>query len=76
MRVLNIVHKYLMKKSCLSVLLLLVSWCAAVPLLQPSEAVQTPVSGEFPAQLLQGSENFNLAIDSFGDSRGNFGPCG
>jgi hypothetical protein len=53
-----------------------VSWCAAVPLLQPSEAVQTPVSGEFPAQLLQGSENFNLAIDSFGDSRGNFGPCG
>jgi hypothetical protein len=65
-----------MKKSCVSVLLLLLTWFAAVPLLQPSDSVQTPAPGEFPAQLLQGSENFNLAIDSSGDSRGNFGPCG
>jgi hypothetical protein len=30
----------------------------------------------FPAQLLEGAEKFNLAIDVFGDLRGNFGPCG
>ncbi len=48
----------------------------AAPALRPSSAFQAPAAAELPAQILQGSENFNLAIDAFGDSRGNFGPCG
>ncbi len=38
----------------------------------PQESVPT----KFPEQLLQGTDNFNLAIDIYSDARGNFGPCG
>ncbi len=48
----------------------------AAPALRPAGAFQAPAAAELPAQILQGLENFNLAIDAFGDSRGNFGPCG
>jgi hypothetical protein len=65
-----------MKKNCVSLLLPLSICLATAPLLQPSDAAQTAAAGGFPAQMLQGSENFDLAIDSFGDARGNFGPCG
>jgi hypothetical protein len=32
--------------------------------------------GEFPAKLLEGPENFELAVLLQGDVRGNVGPCG
>ena len=66
-----------MKKKCLLLLFL------SLPLALQSAAQQIPGSAPqeiaattFPEPLLQGTDNFNLAIDLFGDSRGNFGPCG
>ena len=66
-----------MKKNWVLLLLL------CLPLIQGSTAQQIPGGApaesaptKFPEQLLKGSENFNLAIDVYGDARGNFGPCG
>jgi len=33
-------------------------------------------AGGFPAQLLDGMQDFVFALQFFADSRGNFGPCG
>jgi hypothetical protein len=65
-----------MRKNCVFVLLGLSMALFAALALRSSEAFQAPAAAELPAQILQGSENFNLAIDAFGDSRGNLGPCG
>jgi len=66
-----------MKKNWILLLLL------CLPLMQGLEAQQIPGGipqesppTKFPDPLLEGTENFNLAIDIYGDSRGNFGPCG
>jgi hypothetical protein len=64
------------KKSMPFLLVLLVVMTVIAPGSRPAGGMQTQVAAEFPAQLLQGDENFNLAIDITGDARGNFGPCG
>jgi hypothetical protein len=37
---------------------------------------QAPVSGTFPAELLEGTASFDVALTVQGDLRGNYGPCG
>jgi hypothetical protein len=37
---------------------------------------QAPESGSFPAELLEGTASFDVALTVQGDVRGNFGPCG
>jgi hypothetical protein len=74
--VLNIEHKPAMKKICLLVLLLCVPWVSGSLQQTPASMPQDKPATEFPQDLLKGSDNFNLAIDIYGDSRGNFGPCG
>ena len=75
-------HEMSLNKSCLILLLLCFSCCLAA---LPAQSLQTPQSAgtaqgsvptDFPVSLLQGEEDFNLAIDVYADSRGNFGPCG
>ena len=66
-----------MKKKCL----LLVLFSLPLAMLtaahsHPGAERQDAAAATFPEQILQGTDNFNLAIDLFGDSRGNFGPCG
>jgi hypothetical protein len=39
-------------------------------------AVGLSPAGNFPAELLEGMQQFSLALQFFADSRGNFGPCG
>jgi len=65
-----------MKKKSVPILLVLSAVMLGSPWLRPAGGLQTPSATEFPTQLLQGAENFNLAIDITGDARGNFGPCG
>jgi hypothetical protein len=69
-----------MKKNCLLLLLLGFSFFIGAPALDSSRAAQTPtpaaVPAGFPAEILQGTDDFNLAVDAYGDVRGNFGPCG
>ena len=66
-----------MKRNCLVILFLSMCWMPAGFAQQtPATVPQAAAPTEFPKELLNGSENFNLAIDVFGDARGNFGPCG
>jgi hypothetical protein len=65
-----------MKKNLLLLFFLCIPLVSAAPAPQSPAPAQAPAATEFPVQLLQGSENFNLAIDIYGDLRGNFGPCG
>jgi hypothetical protein len=69
-----------MKKNCLLLLLLCLSFFLVAPALDSSGTAQTPtpaaMPADFPAEILQGTDDFNLAIDAYGDVRGNFGPCG
>jgi hypothetical protein len=65
-----------MKRNCLLLLLLCFPFFFAAPTLDSSGSAQTPTPADFPAEILQGMDNFNLAIDVYGDVRGNFGPCG
>lgn len=65
-----------MKINCIPLLFLCLPVVFPAPAPQSPGATQTPVPTEFPEQLLNGSETFNLAIDVYGDLRGNFGPCG
>lgn len=37
---------------------------------------QAPQSGTFPAELLEGTASFDVAVTVQGDLRGNYGPCG
>ena len=58
-------------------LFLIAPLVAAMPGPQyPGAAPRQAAATEFPAQLLQGTDSFNLAIDIYADSRGNFDPCG
>jgi hypothetical protein len=69
-----------MKKDSLLFLLLCLPLFHAARALDSSRTAQTPTTpvapAEFPAAILEGTDNFNLAIDAYGDLRGNFGPCG
>jgi hypothetical protein len=77
-----------MKKNWLPVLLFCLSFCLTIYSAQSPQTAQSTgtaqvpgaakgeVPAGFPATLLEGNEEFNLAIDLYADSRGNFGPCG
>jgi hypothetical protein len=65
-----------MKKNCPLLFFLCLPMIFAASAPQSPVSPQAPAVTEFPAELLKGSENFNLAIDIYGDLRGNFGPCG
>jgi hypothetical protein len=69
-----------MKKDSLLVLLLCFPFLVAAPALKSSGTIQTPTPAAapagFPAAILEGTDDFNLAIDAYGDMRGNVGPCG
>lgn len=65
-----------MKKNCLFLVVFCFSLSIAAAGLQSPGAAQAPAATGFPAQLLEGTDDFNLAINIYGDSRGNFGPCG
>ncbi len=65
-----------MKKWCLFILLLCCSLQLGLPVGRIASPGQEPVAQEFPSELLQGKEEFSIAIDLQGDIRGNVGPCG
>jgi hypothetical protein len=65
-----------MKKKSVPFLFVLIAVMLIAPASRQAGGMQIQAAAEFPAQLLQGDENFNLAIDITGDARGNFGPCG